>query len=419
MKRTVKDNRDLPHPKPVERVVLSEQKTRLRFALLILLILVAVGAFVYGIMQWLGKEDGWTTIEVNSAAEVNCGSEFIFQYYLGASGLSAAAENKLVSESYTDACVNAYQLFNSKEIGAIHNVGYINSHPNEEIEVDDALYRAFEICATYRNRNLYLGPAYELYDSLFYCEDDWETVSFDPMQNEELKQFFTEVASYAVSPDKVDVQLLGNNRIMLYVSEDYLKYAEEEYISCFVDFYWMKNAFIADYIADRMIANGYTKGSISSYDGFVRNFDSSDEISYSFNLYDRLENCVYQAGCMEYTGQMSIVYLRNYPMNSLDFQHYYELGDGSIRTPYLDTEDGLCKSALNNLVCYSKTAGCAEILMEMIPVYIADEFEEKLLPDTEEDNVYSIYFEGNELRFNEEALKLSGVDINKVLAFFG
>ncbi|MGN0167373.1 MAG: hypothetical protein ACI4AB_04995 [Acetatifactor sp.] len=419
MKRTVKDNRDLPHPKPVERVVLSEQKTRLRFALLILLILVAVGAFVYGIMQWLGKEDGWTTIEVNSAAEVNCGSEFIFQYYLGASGLSAAAENKLVSESYTDACVNAYQLFNSKEIGAIHNVGYINSHPNEEIEVDDALYRAFEICATYRNRNLYLGPAYELYDSLFYCEDDWETVSFDPMQNEELKQFFTEVASYAVSPDKVDVQLLGNNRIMLYVSEDYLKYAEEEYISCFVDFYWMKNAFIADYIADRMIANGYTKGSISSYDGFVRNFDSSDEISYSFNLYDRLENYVYQAGCMEYTGQMSIVYLRNYPMNSLDFQHYYELGDGSIRTPYLDTEDGVCKSALNNLVCYSKTAGCAEILMEMIPVYIADEFEEKLLPDTEDDNVYSIYFEGNELRFNEEALKLSGVDTNKVLAFFG
>lgn len=418
MGRTAKDNRDLPHPEPVEKIRLSEQKPKLRFLLVVCLILLAVGAFAYGIMHWLGKEDGWITIDVNSAAELNCGSEFIFQYYLGDNGLSATAEHKLVSESYSKACVKAYQLFHNKEIGTVHNVGYINAHPNEEIEVDEALYTAFEICAAYQNRNLYLGPVYELYDSLFYCEEDWETASFDPAQNEELKEFFAEVAAYAQNPDEVELQLLGNNRIRLYVSESYLKYAKEEYISNFIDFYWMKNAFITDYLADTMTSEGFTRGNISSYDGFVRNLDADSGTEYAFNLYDRTGNRVSLAGSMNYTGRKSIVYLRNYPMNSPDFQHYYEFEDGRIRMPYLDTKDGMERTALNNLVCYSADAGCSEILMEMIPVYITDEFEESRLSEAKKRGICSVYFAEDELRFNEEAIKLSGVDINKILAFF-
>lgn len=401
MGRTARDNRDMPHPKPVEKIQLSDQKTKLRLALVILLVLVAAGAFVYGVMSGLGKDSGWTTIEVNSSAGLNCGNEFVFQYYLGASGLSATAESKQISALYTDAMVKAYQLFtNDGESGNLHNVYYINRHPNEEIEVDALLYRAFETCEAYGNRNLYLAPVYEQYDSLFYCNEDWETESFDPLQNEELAVSFAELSAFARDAGQVEVQLLGDNRIRLYVSEDFLKYAEETYISSFIDFYWMKNAFIADFIADVMLENGYTRGSISSYDGFIRNLDDSGT-GYSFNLYDRVGQNVYPAAVMQYTGSVSIVYLRDYRMNSLDFQHYYEFADGRIRTAYLDVADGLSKAAVPNLVSYSESEGCANLLMQMIPAYITDSFNRENLP------AYSVFCEDGVVYHNDPDLKLT------------
>lgn len=401
MGRTARDNRDRPHPKPVEKIQLSDRKTKLRLVLVILLILAAAGAFVYGVMSGLGKEPGWTTIEVNSSAGLNYGDEFVFQYYLGAGDLSATAENKRISALYTDAMVKAYQLFtNDGESGNLHNVYYINRHPNEEIEVDALLYHAFETCEAYGNRNLYLAPVYEQYDSLFYCNEDWETASFDPLQNEELAVSFEELSAFARDAGQIEVQLLGDNRIRLYVSADFLKYAEETYISSFIDFYWMKNAFIADFIADVMLENGYTRGSISSYDGFIRNLDDSGT-GYSFNLYDRVGQNVYPAAVMQYNGSVSIVYLRDYRMNSLDFQHYYEFADGRIRTAYLDVADGLSKAAVPNLVSYSESESCANLLMQMIPAYITDSFNRENLP------AYSVFCEDGVVYHNDPDLKLT------------
>lgn len=94
----------------------------------------------------------------------------------------------------------------------------------------------------------------------------------------------------------------------------------------------MKNAFITDYVADVMIDNGYTLGSLTSYDGFTRNLDQTSAITklnagpdtsgtaeenadYSFNLYDRQGNIIYPAGVMHYDGAESIVSLHNYPMS--------------------------------------------------------------------------------------------------------
>ncbi|MCD8014832.1 MAG: hypothetical protein LUG99_16995 [Lachnospiraceae bacterium] len=58
---------------------------------------------------------------------------------------------------------------------------------------------------------------------------------------------------------------------MLFVSDDHLAYAEETGFLSYIDFFWMKNAFIIDYLTDTLIEKGYTQGASSSYDGFDRN----------------------------------------------------------------------------------------------------------------------------------------------------
>ena len=170
----------------------------------------------------------------------------------------------------------------------------------------------------------------------------------------------------------------------------------------------MKNAFIVDYLADVMVDAGYIHGSISSHDGFVRNLDDR-EIGYSFNLFDGVDNTVYEAGSMNYTGTISLVSLRSYPLNAIDCKYYYEFQDGEIRTAYLDMTDARCKSSRNNLVTYSRTEGCAEVLLQTIPLYVTDEWNADAVAELAERDVHSIYSEDYTFYYNDSDITITNL----------
>lgn len=401
-------NRNEHHPKPVKRIELLEKYPKGRLALTVALILIGVCALGYALASFLTVEAGWKTIEAGSS-EANCSDEFIFQYDLGAGELSATAENKAVRTLYTEVTRTAYQLFHTSQgFDGVNNLYYINQHPNEEIAVDEVLYQAFATLEKYGNRAIYLAPVYVQYSNLFGCNDDVETINFDPYQNEEIAEYFARIISFAGDQNAINIQLLGDHKIKLYVSDAYLDYASEIGFSEFIDFYWMRNAFVVDYIADTMIANGFVRGSISSYDGFIRNMDDVSGSEYAFNLFDRVGKAVYHAGIMRYDHAISIVYLRNYPANNnLDWQHYYVFQNGEIRTSYIDTADGYCKSAVNNLVSYSQDSSCAEVLLQVMPVYINDRFGAEMLTRLAQSEIYSIYCDDYKIFYNESALVLT------------
>ncbi|MCD8366262.1 MAG: hypothetical protein LUC83_10765 [Clostridiales bacterium] len=408
MGRTVNTKRTPPHPKPVEKVELSEKHLKRRLVLTILFILVGAGAIAYGFMQFLSGDDdaGWTQMEANATSdELSCSEDFVFLYELGAGDTSSLAENKALKIIYTQLAVDAYKVFDADytydEVG---NVCSINRSPNEIVTVEPALYEALETVQEYGDRSIYLGPVYQMYDSLFFCEDDSQTADYDPYQNSYLMEYYGEIAAYACDSESVDIELLGENQVRLTVSEEYLAYAEENGITDYIDFSWMTNAFITDYLADSLIESGYTHGCITSYDGFVRNLDDRD-VSYSFAIYSRDGNEVDQPAILQYTGTHSIVYLRNYMMSEKDAYHYYEMDDGEIRTIYLDTADGLCKSAVNDLVSYSEEKSCAEVLLSVRDIYIAEELDTEALDVLAGESVYSVYVMDGELLYNEPELE--------------
>lgn len=416
MNRTVRDSRDRNdrHPKPVNRISLLEKYPKSRLVITILLIGIGIGAFGYALTEYLTVDAGWTTIEA-STSEPSCATELIFQYQLGAGELSATAEQKALTALYTETTVKVYQLFHTNmSFDGVYNLYYINQHPNQEIVVDQVLYKAFSLVNQYKNRAVYLAPVYVQYDNLFGCNDDLETVNFDPQQNPEIASYFSEILFFANNPNAIDIKLLEGNKIELFVSEAYLKYASENGFSDFIDFYWMKNAFIVDAIADIMEANGFVQGSISSYDGFIRNLDASGNTEYAFNIWDREGNIVYLAGVMKYAHAISIVFLRSYPENSLDWQHYYEFQNGIIRTAYVDTTDGYSKSSVDNLVSYAKDSSCAEILLQVIPVFIADDFNEDSLEVLAQNKIYSIYCKDRTILYNDFDLHLDLSNKDKV-----
>ena len=400
-------HRDMPHLEPVEKIELSDKHVGWRLGFFILFVIIAASAFAYGVNLLFSTEPGWQEVEVDSSAEANCGDEFVFMYYLGGKDTDATVEHKALKLIYTDACEMAHKLFHNKEaFDGVNNVYYINQHPNEVIEVEPALYEAFSVLSNYGNRSVYLSPVYNQYDEIFYCEDDAQIIEFDPILNDEVATDYAEIAVFANNPEMIDVKLLGENKIQLYVSEEYLAYAKENYITDFIDFFWMKNAFVTDYLANELRSRGYTSGAVSSYDGFSRSLDEA-EYSYSFNIYDRQELTLHQAAVMQYNGAQSMVYLRDYMMSELDMAHYYVLSDGEVRTSYLDIADAIPKAATDNLYAYSDTLGCAEVLMQVIPIYVSDEFSEAKVSDLENNGVHVIYCVNDVIKYTEESLVLT------------
>ncbi len=404
-----------PPVKPVEKIELTDKNNKGKLALVILLLAIGLFAIGYGLVNLLSTEKGWREIKVNNTEEMNCGSDFIFMYNIGAGEDSPTVENKALTNFYSDASVQAYKVFTSDEgFADVDNIYTMNQNPNVELEVDKALYEAFETLQTYDNRYIYLAPVYAQYDDIFYSTDESEISSYDPYINEEVAQYYAELAVYANDPEAVDVKLLDNNKVMLHVSEEYLQYAKENGIERFVDLCWMKNAFVIDYLANVISEKGFTQGTISSYDGFSRNLDES-AAGYSYKIYDSVDGAVYQAAIASYQGRQSSVYLRNFAMDERDNSHYYTLKNGEIRTSYLDIKDGKCKSAVNTLISCSKEKGCAEVLLSIMPIYIAETLDEEALVDLLSEDVYSIYCKDSVIYYNNSDVVISDLyDIDQI-----
>ncbi len=396
-------NRELPFLERIEKIELSDKNIGWRLGFFILFVVIAGTSFASCVNSFFSKDPGWYQIKTNSSDEAHCGNDFIFMYNLGVSQ-DATKENRALTILYTEACEMAHKLFHNKEsFEGVNNVRYINEHPNEVIEVDAGLYKAFSVLDEYENRNLYMAPVYNQYDEIFLCQDDSQLVNFDPRLSEEVASEYAEVAAYANNPEMVDVKLLGDNQIQLYVSEEYLAYAKENYITDFIDFFWMKNAFVTDYLAEIMIERGYTHGTLTSYDGFSRTMDTS-ETSYSFNIYDRVDETLYPAGVMQYQGATSLVYFRDHMLSDMDWQHYYALANGEVRNSYVDVIDGVSKAATDSYYAYGKDVSCAEVLLQAIPVYVTEAWSEDAVAELATTGIYSVYAEDGIVKYNDTSL---------------
>lgn len=409
MGRTARDNRDRPHPKPVQRIELSEKNWKRRLLAAALLLVVGGAAIAYSVSGLFSAESGWQAIEASTAGGPTCADELVFLYDLGAGEMSARRELRELTALYSDACRKLFQLYHTVEsFEGVVNLREISLHPNETLTVDEALYQAFEAVERAGDRTVYLGPVYARYLDLFNCEDDVQLVDFDPALSREVAEEYKALAAYAQDPQSIELRLLGDGQVCLYVSEEYLTYAEQEGIDCFLDFGWLRNAFITDYLAELMTARGFTHGSISSYDGFSRNLDGRG-LTYALNLYDWVGDGSVRAAVMEYEGPMGIICLRDYPLNSLDDWRIYQLEDGGLRTTYLSPEDGRCRSAAHDLVCYSRQAGCGELALRLAPVYVAETLDVEALARLAGEGIHSIRCEDRVIYGTDPGLKLTGL----------
>lgn len=392
--------------KPVKRIELSEDNAKRRIILAVVFLLVGAIAIALGVGFLLDTEPGWKQIEGNSN-ELSCAEDFIFNYYFADEEISATKEEKALKALYSKLCVKAYEVFNRYDKFEDQNNLYsVNEHVNQEIKVDPILYDAFETALEYKDRYLYFGALHAEYEYTFFgVEDSAQSEDCDPYKNAEFAEYFKTLADFAMDDDAIKLELLGGDTVKLTVSKEYEEFAKENEIFVFIDFYRMKNAFVIDYLAEKLIEAGYTKGTISSYDGFVRCLDDSGE-AYALNLFDKRGDEVYNAAAMTYKGPMALVNLRAFPMGEKDSYDFYVCGDGKVIPPYVD-RDGLYKTATQSIVSYSDDRSCAQIAMSLTSVFVSDKLDEKALSELKAQGIDSVWFDDLEICRSDKDLVIT------------
>ena len=388
-----RSRRDPAMPRIIKLEV-SEKNMRGRLIAVVVLLAIAFTAIGVAVKDAFTTDPGWKVMDCY-AEIVTYSDDFVFSYYLGTEG-KATAEERAINTVYSKGMEEAYRFFTDQPLeDGTKNLAYLNDHLNETVTIEAPLYEALEKLENAGLRHAYLAPVYVEYKPVFLSQNTSEAAVYDPMRNEELKAYVQEAAAYANDPAHVRLELLGNDQVCLWVSEEYKAFLEAHEIDTVLDLNWMTNAFVCDYVADLLIKQGFTKGFIASYDGFTRNLGGLED-EFRFNLFNRVDETYELAGSLGYKGAFSVVYLRDYPMNEADRWHYMGYEDGQITTTFLDPADGMSKSAVTDLVVYAADKSCVDLLTVAAPAMIAEELNIQSLLDAN-----AIWSEGKTLVHTE------------------
>lgn len=392
-------------PKPVKKIELNEKNVKLRFILFILSFLVVVACAILIFVNLFKKESGFTTIEAYPT--INMQNDFVFSYDVGNTDLSITEEINNLSNKYTSLLEFSYIQFDIYSDHDQKNINYINNHINQDIQISELLYDSIEDVVNENEKLLYLAPIYAYYNDMFSTELDLNML--DPYQNINVQNYFKDILDY-INSNSIKINLLSNNTINLYVSEDYINYLNENDVFYYIDFGFLKNSFIIDYIAENLLLAGYNKGNIKSYDGYFVNLDSSLDYNFVIDVLDNVNNFGSRVCNFTVKGKTSVVQFRNFMYFQNDIYRYVKMPDNSYRHIYIDYNDGLSKSSTNSLTSYSTELSCSEIALKTYRGFISDNFS---LAAT--DQIKQVWIANTSIYYNDQSISLQNLyDINNV-----
>ncbi len=352
--------------KPVKSVELNSKHIKLRVVILILALLTFVGSVIALFYFLLHTDDGWQSLSI-SYGFLNNDKAISLNYYLGKSG-NATNEKKAIENMTISAIEKSYKnLDNYSPYEDYNNVYMINHNYNKDILVDDFLYDALKKAKGYKT--LYLGPIMDYYDAII-SSDENDAKNYDPVYNEEINEFFLNTLEYINDESQINIEIKDNNIIRLNISLDYLNYAQENDIENFISFSWLKNAFIMDYIADKLINYKYTYGFLTSVDGYSINLGCDE--SFMMYLYD-YNKVAKNVASFEYQGRLNIVSKKNFIINTTDKNYIKQYSEDDRRTYLVDYRTGISNEASNYYVAASKNISLSDIALNLEKVYICDE----------------------------------------------
>ncbi len=389
--------RSVKEPKPVEKIELNEKHTKRNVIILIIVSIIGIAAFIFAFYKIANKDKGWTIITANTEKYPQADADFTFNYFVNSTG-----DYQNVIAKYSE-YINFAKSEISNDYDQDNNIRYINKNPNKDIVVSDYLYNSLKDIKDFNNY-LYLEPVLTYYETLIESMSTLYDSKNDPMTNTEIKEIINNLLPYINDRTKVELKLLDNNTVNLFVSDDYLKYLSDNGIENIISFTWLENAYVIDYVANSLADAGFKKGVIRTYDGYNRSIDDK-AFTYKYTLFDTINKSSGEIGHFLYNGGTSLVNLKNFIVYSKDSNFLRVMSDGTTRSYYLDETTGTCKSSTRYLIGYNSDS-CVNVAKTLAKIYIADTFDKTLI-ENNRDNMNFVWYEDKNIMHTEKNIELT------------
>lgn len=326
------------------KLEVSNRHVTLRIVVTAVAFVVAVIAFTIGVVSIGHKDPGYHAIEAKVDAEALLYNNAVtLKYWFDGSTNDIKRGINALTEVYTPVLAASYKQLDPHNLyTGMNGIATLNLNPGREIVVSEHLYAvlkdAYSRTLEGRGYNMFAGDLYNEWKSILILD---EPQAFDPAFNSAQAQRISEVASQVSDLSNFSLEFLDDNTctVRFSVSDSYVRFCNSyEIESMPLDLNLLHDAYLMDWIATVLLAEGYDTGYLFTREAQVLCLGSHGTLGYSMYTLEDGNETVYASLNLE--GPFSATTFTAFGMGSY-YGYSIETGDRSLyRHMYFDVSTG-------------------------------------------------------------------------------
>ena len=269
------------------KLEVSNRHVTLRIVVTAVAFVVAVIAFTIGVVSIGHKDSGYHAIEAKVDAEALLYNNAVtLKYWFDGSTNDIKRGINALTEVYTPVLAASYKQLDPHNLyTGMNGIATLNLNPGREIVVSEHLYAvlkdAYSRTLEGRGYNMFAGDLYNEWKSILILD---EPQAFDPAFNSAQAQRISEVASQVSDLSNFSLEFLDDNTctVRFSVSDSYVRFCNSyEIESMPLDLNLLHDAYLMDWIATVLLAEGYDTGYLFTREAQVLCLGSHGTLGYS------------------------------------------------------------------------------------------------------------------------------------------
>ena len=326
--------------------LLKNRKTVVRLILFIVAVVVAVGAFTFGVLGIGHRESGYYDVGfTDAAASEMLGNGMHLVYY--AQGNSSQIRQMLAEaqKAFSEFALRAWRLTKPDGEGqGLINLYWLNTHPGETAVLDADLYvmlsDALERTSRGEGYSVFAGPLHREWQNLRYLD---EPQPFDPSQNEEEASRLAHLTALVNDPENFHLELNDEARTAcLTVAPAVAETLSDlELDTPILDLNLLRDAYMLRVVARDLVAAGWTEGYLYADSGVSVELKTEGATTYS--IWYAAKDAAAEAG--DVTLASPSAYCQRTAFAPMGERYgFYAVQDGEetlLRHPVIDARTGM------------------------------------------------------------------------------
>lgn len=353
------------------KLEVSNRHITLRIVVTAVAFVVAVIAFTIGVVRIGHKDPGYHTIEAKVDAEALLYNKAVtLKYWFDGSTNEIKRGINALTEVYTPVLAASYKQLDPRNLyTAVNGIATLNLNRGNSIMVSEHLYSvlkdAYRRTLEGKGYNMFAGDLYAEWKSILILD---EPEAFDPALNSAQGARIAEIAAQVSDLSNFKLEFLDDSTCLVRfsVSDSYAAFCSSHEIDSMpLDLNLLHDAYLMDWIATDLLAEGYDTGYLYTSEAQVLCLGSRGSLGYSMYTLENGNETVYAS--LELEGPFSATTFTAFGMGSY-YGYTLKTDSGSplYRHMYFDVRTGTYTDVLMSATVIGNDRDIVETVYQSI-----------------------------------------------------